>query len=161
MKLIHVQARLILLDICFEIKIDGDNVNDNVVSAIFRAVQLGQVEVITQICKEIPHFKYIVDVDRKTLFQFAAECRQEKIYNLIYGLDEQEQKYFADKTDKFGNNMLHTIGLISSFTKLDHIRGATLQMQRELQWFKVRIICIYFINYFTHMVFDIITTPIS
>ncbi|KAK9910396.1 hypothetical protein M0R45_034361 [Rubus argutus] len=136
MKLIHTQALQILRHICLVLATDGDNVDDNVVSAIFRAVQLGQVEFITQICKQIPHFKYIFDVDRKSLFQFAVECRQEKIYNLIYGLDEQEQKYFADRTDNSGNNMLHTIGLISSFAKIDHIRGAALQMQRELQWFK-------------------------
>ncbi|KAM2371013.1 hypothetical protein ACFX1X_045915 [Malus domestica] len=39
--------------------------------------------------------------------------------------------------DKFGNNMLHTVGSISSMTlsTINHIRGATLQMQRELQWF--------------------------
>ncbi|KAM1324191.1 hypothetical protein PS2_044980 [Malus domestica] len=38
--------------------------------------------------------------------------------------------------DYYRNNMLHTVASITSFSQIDHIRGAALQMQRELQWFK-------------------------
>ncbi|KAM1112552.1 hypothetical protein ACFX13_046241 [Malus domestica] len=42
--------------------------------------------------------------------------------------------------DNSGNNMLHTVASISSFSLLNinNIRGAALQMQREVQWFKVK-----------------------
>ncbi|KAM1009988.1 hypothetical protein ACFX13_046230 [Malus domestica] len=32
--------------------------------------------------------------------------------------------------------MLHTVASITPLSQIDHIRGAALQMQRELQWFK-------------------------
>ncbi|KAK9911704.1 hypothetical protein M0R45_035599 [Rubus argutus] len=46
------------------------------------------------------------------------------------------QGYIIGMKDEFGNNTLHTIGQFSSVAQIDHIQGAALQMQRELQWFK-------------------------
>ena len=45
---------------------------------------------------------------------------------------------FANGVDScHGNNLLHEAGMSAPSTSLDHIAGAALQMQRELQWFKV------------------------
>lgn len=147
MKLFHVQSLQILECICEVLKTKDfeDMKHDDIfVSAIFRAVQLGHVEFMTHISKAQPLFRYIYDGYGRSLFQFAAQCRQEKIYSLIYGLDEKDQTSYVGQGDKFMNNMLHSIGMLSSVAQIDHIRGAALQMQRELQWFKVRLIYLYF-----------------
>ena len=39
--------------------------------------------------------------------------------------------------DNSGNNMLHMAGFLAPSSQLSRIPGAALQMQRELQWFKV------------------------
>ncbi|TQE01510.1 hypothetical protein C1H46_012873 [Malus baccata] len=39
-------------------------------------------------------------------------------------------------SDKSKNNLMHVVGTISSTARINHIRGAALQMQRELQWFE-------------------------
>ncbi|KAL6136257.1 hypothetical protein ACLB2K_061556 [Fragaria x ananassa] len=48
----------------------------------------------------------------------------------------EERKEILSRKDKFGNNMLHVVGKWSPLTQIAHIRGAALQMQYELQWFK-------------------------
>ncbi|XP_035545906.1 ankyrin repeat-containing protein ITN1-like [Juglans regia] len=44
--------------------------------------------------------------------------------------------------DSSSNTILHMAGMLTEHTPIDHIRGAALQMQREVQWFKeVEHIC--------------------
>ncbi|KAM1429222.1 hypothetical protein ACFX2I_045443 [Malus domestica] len=92
-----------------------------------------------------------VNRTNQSMFHIAAECRHHKLYNLIYVIHELSQEKKEDKDgqkrfrqmqgavgrkDYFGNNVLHTVASITSVSRIDHIRGAALQMQRELQWFK-------------------------
>lgn len=73
------------------------------------------------------------------MFQLAVEHRQEKTFSLIYKFDKQNQQEILGKKDNCeNNNVLHLVGNFSQHTQINHIRGAALQMQRELQWFKVR-----------------------
>ncbi|KAJ0235183.1 PGG domain-containing protein [Hirschfeldia incana] len=67
-----------------------------------------------------------------TLFLLAVEFRQEKVFSLIYGLDDMKHVLLADK-DAYGNGVLHMAGYLFDFS--DAV-GAALQMQRALQWFK-------------------------
>ncbi|KAI3827107.1 hypothetical protein L1987_01171 [Smallanthus sonchifolius] len=46
------------------------------------------------------------------------------------------------RVDKEGNNLLHLAGELAPTDKLNMVKGAALQMQRELQWFQSR--CIIF-----------------
>lgn len=122
-------------------------------SAIFRAVEQGKVEFITHLCKANPNIYQITNEQDRTVFQFAADCRQEKVYRLAYvyssykispifssGRDSSSKidQIFGGR-DKFDNNMLHIVGNFSSLaqTRIDNIRGAALQIQRERQSFKV------------------------
>ncbi|XP_068312388.1 uncharacterized protein [Pyrus communis] len=50
--------------------------------------------------------------------------------------EEHKWGWFVSSKDKSRNNMLHAVGTISSAAQINLIRGAALQMQRELQWFK-------------------------
>jgi len=71
-----------------------------------------------------------------TLFLLAVEFRQEKVFNLLYGLDDRKYLLLADK-DSDGNGVLHLAGFPSPPSKLASVICAPLRMQRELQWFKV------------------------
>ncbi|KAM1512689.1 hypothetical protein ACFX1Z_024220 [Malus domestica] len=103
-------------------------------SAIFQAVSKGNVEFITQICKANPELLWSIDDKSRDIFDFAIQCRQEKIYNLIYGISAKDS--MTTTADTNFNNKLHIAGLLSPSAQLNRIPGAALQMQRELQWYK-------------------------
>ncbi|XP_061990066.1 ankyrin repeat-containing protein ITN1-like [Rosa rugosa] len=109
---------------------------DIVTKSIFKAVETGHVEFITQICKANPKLAKTLDEKTRSIYHFAIECRQEKIYSLIYGIKKEARKRTGRSVDNFNNNMLHAAGILSPLSQFDHLQGATLQMQRELQWFK-------------------------
>ncbi|KAM5580884.1 hypothetical protein ABKV19_010210 [Rosa sericea] len=109
--------------------------------AIFQAVERGHAPFIKQIIRDNKDnpgwFFAITNEHDKTVFQFAAEHRQDKIFSMIYrSFDDDKIKEGVGRKDKFGNNMLHVVGKLSAPTNIAHIRGAALQMQYELQWFK-------------------------
>ncbi|ONI14482.1 hypothetical protein PRUPE_4G282500 [Prunus persica] len=107
--------------------------------AIFRAVERGQVEFIKEMCKANPRIPLMTkDESGRTLLHYAVECRQEKVFNFIYGLNKYDRGTILTSAD--GSNdtcrttILHAAGSLSAH--VNHIQGAALQMQRELQWFK-------------------------
>ncbi|KAB2610191.1 hypothetical protein D8674_018223 [Pyrus ussuriensis x Pyrus communis] len=136
LKLIHVRSRQILDCMCDVIKHltrkemrDGD-----VYGAIFVAVENGIVEVVTSLCKARPELLFRTNGDNKNIFQHAVECRQEKVYSLIYGV--RQRNLITNLLDDSYNDLLHSAGMLSPLAKLDRIAGAALQMQRERQWYK-------------------------
>ncbi|KAM2203967.1 hypothetical protein ACFX1S_023660 [Malus domestica] len=70
------------------------------------------------------------------IFHYAVECRQEKVYSLIYGAGKGN--YLATLKNSRVDRMLYYAGMLSPLAKekLDRIAGAALQMQRERQWYK-------------------------
>ncbi|ONI18737.1 hypothetical protein PRUPE_3G235600 [Prunus persica] len=103
--------------------------------AILRAVEGGKVEFIKEMCKANPRILLTkMDERGRSIFLYAVECRQEKVFNLIYGLSEYDRNAILTRADDFNNTILHAAGSLSGH--LNHIQGAALQMQRELQWFK-------------------------
>ncbi|XP_062025828.1 uncharacterized protein LOC133742164 isoform X1 [Rosa rugosa] len=104
--------------------------------SIFEAIERGDLEFITRICKANAELVNILDEKGRSIFHFAIECRQEEIYSLIYGLGEEKRNLYGINTACFKNSMLHAAGNLSPFSQSNHIQGASLQMQRELQWFK-------------------------
>ncbi|XP_050133559.1 uncharacterized protein LOC126609711 isoform X9 [Malus sylvestris] len=137
MKIVHVNSLAFLKFICEEINKDFDMQQmsyPSVRSAIFLAVRRGNVEFLTYMCKANPELLMLGDDRPRGIFYVAIECRQEKIYNLIYGISAKD--FIANSADKDSNNMLHIAGLLSPSAQLNQIPGAALQMQRELQWYK-------------------------
>ncbi|XP_068304475.1 ankyrin repeat-containing protein ITN1-like [Pyrus communis] len=109
---------------------DGD-----VYGAMLLAVENGIVEVVTSLCKARPELLFVsYNKGGKTIFHHAIECRQEKVYSLIYGL--RQRNLITTSLDNSGNGFLHSAGMLSPLAKLDRIAGAALQMQRERQWYK-------------------------
>ncbi|KAB2610752.1 ankyrin repeat-containing protein [Pyrus ussuriensis x Pyrus communis] len=139
MKIVHVNSLAFLKLVCEEINKDLDKQQMSysaVRSAIFEAVRNGNVEFITHICKANPELLWATNNKSRGIFDFAIEYRQEKIYNLLYGISAKER--VIQHSDSNDNTKLHTAGLLSpsAQAQLNRIPGAALQMQRELQWYK-------------------------
>lgn len=142
MKLFHVQILQLLHSICKVIEDpDFKQIQNNLLqTAIFRAAERGHVEFVTQICRAKPDIlRNMTDDKDRTVLQFAAECRQEKVFSLIHGFSPLTKEVILITFDKSENTILHAVGEIPTTAQNSHIRGAALQMQRELQWFKVSI----------------------
>ncbi|KAF8364619.1 hypothetical protein HHK36_033410 [Tetracentron sinense] len=136
-KLMNIQAFEILNCICKEIStLDESQLNKiDAYSALFEAVKYGNKEFLVEIFKHCPHLMWSLDGNEKGVFLSAIEQRQEKIFNLIYGIGAHKNEIVAC-TDKFFNNSLHLAGMLSPSSQLARVSGAALQMQRELHWFK-------------------------
>lgn len=142
MKLNHVRSLEILSCMCKVIKEMKDLESEKVKfveTAIFQAAERGLFEFITHIFRADPNLHDIRDEKGRNLFQVAVECRQEKVFNLIHGFTKDTKDVLMNGKDDDGNNMLHMLGLFSPVSRTNKIRGAALQMQNEVRWFKVRI----------------------
>ncbi|KAM1075849.1 hypothetical protein PS2_023179 [Malus domestica] len=107
-----------------------------VYAAVYEAAENGIVELVVSLIKTKPDLLFRRSSGRN-IFHYAVECRQEKVYSLIYGVGKRNLiTTFLDESD---NGMLHCAGMLSPLAKenLDRISGAALQMQRERQWYKV------------------------
>lgn len=111
-----------------------------VYQAIIQAVKHGIVEFITEIIDSNPDLLAASeDFSKRNIFLTAILHRQEKIFGLLHRLDNLRRIQMISHVDMFENNMLHLAGMLAPPRQLDGISGAALQMQRELQWFKVSI----------------------
>lgn len=104
--------------------------------AIHDAIKLGIVEFIVEMLKYNPEFIWRKDKKGRTIFSHAIILCPVKIFNLIYPLGTKKS-IVARRHDIFGNNFLHLAVKLSPPSQLERISGAALQMQRELQWFRV------------------------
>ena len=139
MKLAHSLSRELLSCMKDQILISNTQQRQSdggVFDAILRAIKEGIFEFVFEIVKEDPQNLWIHNKKSTNIFSVAVQYRHAKIFNLIYCLDIKIA--LASGTDSaHGNNLLHMAGMSAPSTSLDHIAGAALQMQRELQWFKV------------------------
>ncbi|KAL6559085.1 hypothetical protein OROHE_006454 [Orobanche hederae] len=113
-----------------------DEQQNMVDKSIFRAIEQGHVDFVTEMFKENPDLTYAEDHENMSIYQYAIKCRQENIYNLIYDLEVERRKNLGVTLSKYGNNMLHMAGTLSPIQRFEDTQSSTLQMQRELQWFK-------------------------
>ncbi|BFG21071.1 hypothetical protein CerSpe_073450 [Prunus speciosa] len=130
----HNQSRELLHHMCELIK--HKHGHNYLLDAIFTAVEQGMFEFIDSVLQARPDLVWRTNEMGRVPFQFAIECRQEKIYSLIYRLNKKKRKLIGNFTDESNNNALHAAGMLSPLANLDNIAGAALQMQREVQWFK-------------------------
>lgn len=84
-----------------------------------------------------PNAIWSANEDGHNIIQYAVINRSEDVYNLLYQMSEHKNIYRTIK-DPFGNNLLHLAARLAPPNKLNPISGAALQIQRELQWYKVR-----------------------
>ena len=138
MKLAHLLSRELLSCMKDQILISNtqQRTTGRVYVNILRAIKEGIFEFVFDIVKADPQLVWCHDDESRNIFSVAVQYRRAKIFSLIYGLDSKS--VLTSCVDSLNNNnLLHMAGMSAPSTSLDHIAGAALQMQRELQWFKV------------------------
>lgn len=106
--------------------------------AIYDAIKHGIIEIVDELIECNPEIIWRKDKKGRTIFANALVLRQEKIFSHVYRLGAK-LRIAVLRHDIFGNNFLHLAAKLSPPSRLDRISGGALQMQRELQWFKVSI----------------------
>jgi hypothetical protein len=133
MKLVNVQSHE-LLDHMYK-EVSASQTEHPFKRAIFRSIARGNFEFVSLIVKAKSNLMWRCGEDSMSIFAFAILHRQPKIFSLIYRLPVKDS--VASTVDKKGNIMLHMAGRTEASIILNQVQGAALQMQRELQWFKV------------------------
>ncbi|XP_057491354.1 uncharacterized protein LOC130777078 [Actinidia eriantha] len=136
-KLVHHEALKILGCICKEIpKLNEIQLRDmGIDDMIHDAVKLGIFEFIDELIKCDSSIIWRKDSKGRTIFAHAVVLRQSKIFSLIREFGTKKN-IMAHRHDIFGNNYLHLAAKLSPPAQLEHVSGAALQMQKELQWLK-------------------------
>ena len=136
-KLDHVRSSELLSRMCKVIESTSDYKlleNARVQDAITAAVYNNNAEFIKCIAKANPELLWTPRI-AFDVFMAAIEHRQAEVFSLIYGLRNRNE--IALCFDGSGNNMLHKAASVVPQSILNQIPGAALQMQRQLQWYKV------------------------
>lgn len=135
MKLAHQQYSQLLSRMCKAIpQLNCKQRTNGVISeALFPAIEQGSYEFVYQMLEENKDLLWSVDASKRNIFGFAVLNRQPKIFNLIF----YSKNILLSGVDVCGNNILHLAGTLETSTSVNQVRGAALQMQTELQWFKV------------------------
>ncbi|GKD95036.1 ankyrin repeat-containing domain, PGG domain protein [Tanacetum coccineum] len=92
-------------------------------------------DVIQSVVSQFADAIWCTNEDGHNVIQYAVINRSDNVYSLVYKMSEHRNIYKTIK-DSFGNNLLHLAARLAPADKLNHISGAALQVQRELQWFK-------------------------
>lgn len=124
--------------LCTKLSLVRNFNNANIIyrTAILKAAELGVREVVETLLDIFPHAILRHNDSSQSIFHIAVKNRSQEVYNLIYQMSDNRHQ-FSSATDKDHNNLLHASAKLAPSHKLDEIPTAALQMQRELQWFKV------------------------
>ncbi|GKV28736.1 hypothetical protein SLEP1_g37750 [Rubroshorea leprosula] len=140
LKLRHHLANEVLLSMCkyvSALELNHERDDFGVGAALFEATKHGVEEFVTELCKANPSFGFKTNIDGRLFFMVAVQHRQEKVFNLIYGVNQAWNAGHINKKDIDGNNILHIAGgLAPDFERAGISSSPALQIQRELQWFK-------------------------
>lgn len=101
---------------------------------MFTAARLGIYEIVMEIMNS--YFPWSLEFKNKDgydIFKVAVEHRREKVFNIIFNFPNI-YPFFMANIDEKRINILHIAAMSVPSTE---VPGAALQMQRELQWFKV------------------------
>ncbi|KAL8210610.1 hypothetical protein R6Q57_005047 [Mikania cordata] len=140
----HTQALQLLRFICNEIaKLDSKMVRDLIGQSLNNAAGSGNVEVVEEILISFPNAIHLVNKKKRGVFQIAIANRKANVFNLLYQITTQRHLLLT-RPDAAYNTSLHLaanlVGGTNDEASLDlrsSAPGAALQLQRELQWFKV------------------------
>ena len=138
MKLAYSQSLELLSRMKDQILISNtqQRMTGGVYGTIVRAIKEGIFEFVFEIVKADPQNLWTHDEKSTNIFSVAVQYRHAKIFSLVYDLDAKHA--VASSCDSFySNNLVHMAGMSAPSTSIADIPGAALQMQRELQWFKV------------------------
>ncbi|TKY65538.1 Ankyrin repeat-containing protein [Spatholobus suberectus] len=103
--------------------------------AMLQAAKNGITEFIESMKDANPDLLLAMDESKRGIFAHAIMNRQEEVFKLIY--DIESKMIITSREDALENNLLHIAAELGPSSYLDCISNAALQMQRELQWFRV------------------------
>ncbi|KAJ0111032.1 hypothetical protein Patl1_01709 [Pistacia atlantica] len=103
---------------------------------ITKAASSGIVEIV-KICLQMVPDIFWLSTDQQTLLKVAVQYRQEKILTLVHNTVVYNKFTSPKPIDEFKNSILHLAARLAPPHHLRVVSGAALQMQREVQWFKV------------------------
>lgn len=101
---------------------------------ILTAASLGICEIVREILKAYFYSYAFKNASGHAIFHLAILHRQETVFSLVKKMDSFLWEWKAAPKHEKGHNVLH---LIAELVISSQVSGAALQMQRELQWFKV------------------------
>ncbi|KAI9081507.1 hypothetical protein K1719_018521 [Acacia pycnantha] len=131
LKLLHAQVDELLLLVCKNAR-KAFNEGTVIHEALHLAAKEGNVEFVLQVSKVIPEI--LLKQVMVYCFTDAIHYRQARVFNLIHGLRFKHSLVTSVIDDL--NNLIHKAAMKAPDHILDRIYAPTLQMQRELQWFK-------------------------
>ncbi|XP_023741184.1 uncharacterized protein LOC111889280 [Lactuca sativa] len=131
------EAKEVLIMVCKEIqnkKLESRDAYSRYYTKPFlEAARQNAYQVVDEILKRCPEAIRYTDKSGYDIIQLSVIHRSEKIYELIYELGRASNVYKMME-DSSKNNLLHLVGRLAPWHKLKLRTGATLQLQRELQW---------------------------
>lgn len=113
---------------------------------MLHAAQHGIIEFINAMREANPDLLFAVDSCYRGIFSYAIMYRKQNIFQLMHGLQGRKEIFRRYRIDTFGNTILHLAAHLGPSSDRASRSGAALQMQREIQWFKVTyLISLYII----------------
>lgn len=103
---------------------------------LFVAAKLGNTRFILELLRLYPELVWKLDQENRTIFHIAVLYRQESVYNLLFQIGSTMHQIISLK-DMNNNNIVHLAAMKPEQNRLLANTGAGLQMQSEVQWFKV------------------------
>lgn len=102
------------------------------------AISHRNVEIV-QVCIKL--FPYLIwtQLAGQNMIQMAIAERNETILNIICEESGKSKIDLVSRCDDEDNTILHYAAKLAPSAQLNSVSGAYLQMQREKQWFKVRV----------------------
>lgn len=136
-KLMQHQTLELVRIFCREIvKLHTDKALSILLTPLLTAARFGIHEVVEEILVAFPD-AIIYASEGHTALHLAVINRHENIYNLTYQMRYDCKQFLSILVDNDGNSVLHLAGKLAPKHRLNLVSGAALQMQRELQWYKV------------------------
>ncbi|TXG68625.1 hypothetical protein EZV62_003560 [Acer yangbiense] len=101
------------------------------------AIKCGIEEIVMTLLLQFPDLINVQVLPFRNILQAAIEYRQENIVNVIKEISTTTTKRLGSNFIESKGVTLHLAGKLAPAFKLFSVSGAALQMQRELQWFKL------------------------
>lgn len=134
----HEQALRLVKCICKHMEqLRNEKASNIYTEAVLAAAGAGNHEIVEVIVGAFPDAIYAIDSSNQGFLHAAVRNRSEKVFNLLYQTTNHRYHY-SNKYDSSGNSILHLAAFLAPPHKLNLVSGAALQMQREIQWFKVQ-----------------------
>ncbi|GAY35076.1 hypothetical protein CUMW_283110 [Citrus unshiu] len=139
-KLTHEQTLEILTIMCAGavVNLTTDEEAEKILKTpMFTAARWGIYEIVIGIILSyFPASLYFENKDQHNVFDAAVEHRQQKVFNIIFNMPKQ-LTILRVSVANFDVKLNNTLHLAARSVPSSEVPGAALQMQRELQWFKL------------------------